>query len=69
MLYLSAKREPDMTNQKFDTIRRNAEITSTELANYAGATPRELLMVETGRVAVQPWMVSILNEMIERKGA
>jgi hypothetical protein len=58
-----------MTNAEFDTIRRNAEITSVELANYAGATPRELLMVETGRAMVQKWMIAVLNEMIIKRAA
>jgi DNA-binding transcriptional regulator YiaG len=58
-----------MTNTEFDTIRRNAEITSAEIANYAGATVRELLGVESGRVQVQPWMIAVLNEMIAKRQA
>lgn len=56
-----------MTNAEFDTTRRDAEITSAELANYAGASVRELLAVETGRAPVQSWMVAVLNEMISKR--
>jgi hypothetical protein len=56
-----------MTNAEFDSRRRNAEITSTEIAHHVGATVRELLMVETGRAPVRPWMVSALNEMIAER--
>jgi DNA-binding transcriptional regulator YiaG len=65
----SSTREINMTNAEFDRIRREAEITSAELAAYAGATPRELLMVETGKAPVQGWMVKVLNEMIEKRAA
>lgn len=56
-----------MTNQQFDTMRREYEITSVELANYAGASVKELLAVETGRAPVQDWMIKVLQEMINKK--
>lgn len=58
-----------MGNAEFDALRREAEITSVELAHYAGASVRELLSVETGRLPVQPWMVAVLKEMIAKKAA
>ena len=56
-----------MTNEQFDTMRRNAEITSVEIADYAGATVIELLEVETCRAPVQNWMIACLNALIEEK--
>lgn len=56
-----------MTNQQFDTMRREHEITSVEIAHYAGCTVKEMLNVETGRAPVQKWMVKVLNEMIAKK--
>ena len=56
-----------MTNEQFDKMRREAEVTSVEIANYAGATVKELLMVETGKAPVQAWMISALNDIVARK--
>jgi hypothetical protein len=58
-----------MTNQEFDALRRENEITSVEIANYAGATVKELLLVETGRAPVQSWMITSLNFLINKKNA
>lgn len=58
-----------MNNAEFDTRRRNAEITSAELANHAGASVRELLAVETGRAPVASWMVKVLDEMIAKRAS
>lgn len=54
-----------MTNQEFDAMRREAEITSAQIANYAGATVKELLMVETGKAPVKPWMIRALKFLIK----
>lgn len=54
-----------MTNMEFDTLRRNAEITSAELADFLGASRAFILRVETGREPVTPSMVAALTEMIQ----
>lgn len=58
-----------MTNAEFDTIRRNAEITSAELADYMGASRYHMLRVETGREPVTAGMVACLNAMIRERAA
>jgi predicted transcriptional regulator len=59
-----------MTNEQFDTIRRNAEITSAEIADYLGASRSYIVKVETGREPVTPSMVKALEALVEqRQGA
>ena len=53
-----------MTNSDFDAMRREAEISSTELADYMGASRRFMLQVETGREPVTPGMVACLKAMM-----
>lgn len=57
-----------MTTSEFDSIRREAEITSAELADFMGASRAYMLKVETGREPVTPSMISALNEMIGKRG-
>ena len=56
-----------MTNADFDTMRREAEISSAELADYMGASRRLMLQVETGREPVTQGMVACLKAMIAGK--
>jgi DNA-binding XRE family transcriptional regulator len=53
-----------MSNEDFNTIRRNAEITSAELADFMGTCRSQMFRVETGREVVAPSMVSALHAMI-----
>jgi len=58
-----------MTTDQFNAIRREAEITSVEFADFVGACRRYMLRVETGREPVTPSLVRCLSAMIAEKGA
>lgn len=52
-----------MTNEQFDKFRREAEVTSAEIADLVGCTRRHMLNVETGREPVQQWMIKAVEEL------
>jgi len=56
-----------MTNDEFNRMRREAEITSAEIADFAGCTRKEMYLVETHRLPVQNWMVSCLLRLIAQR--
>ena len=56
-----------MTTAEFFKMRVEAEITSCEIADYAGCTRKLMLMVETGKAPVEAWMVAVLREMIAKR--
>ena len=58
-----------MTNEAFNKARREAEITSAELADFIGCTRKEMLLVESYKIPVAAWMVSALDQMKGAKAA
>ena len=50
-------------------IRRDAEITCTEFADFVGASRGYMVRVELGLEPTQDWMVAALNKMIAARAA
>ena len=52
-----------MNNTQFDKFRREAEVTSAQIADWAGCTRKHMLNVETGHEPVQPWMIKAVEAL------